>query len=84
MSFQCLWRFDLQKGPKFSDFLFSSLADVSISKWGLHLKLRICSYRSKFFPLRVDPIENGGKNENGRVASPESISIHLKTFVQKV
>ena len=36
---------------------------------------RICSYKSKFFPLRVDPTEKGGKN----IASPVSIPIHLKT-----
>ena len=33
---------------------------------------------SKFVPCRVDPIEKGGTNENGRVASPESVSIHLE------
>ena len=33
--------------------------------------------RSKFFSLRVTPNEMGGKNENKRVASPESVPIHL-------
>ena len=27
--------------------------------WGLLIKERICSYQSKFFPLRVDPILGG-------------------------
>ena len=34
---------------------------------------------SRFFPLRVDPIEKGCKNEYDRVAIPESIAIHLKS-----
>ena len=28
--------------------------------------------------FRVDPIGTGGKNENGGVASPESVSVRLK------
>ena len=40
---------------------------------GLLLKERICSKRSKFFPLRVDP-----RIENGRVASLETVPIHWK------
>ena len=44
----------------------------------LPLKERICSLKSKFFHLRVDPIEKGGKKENGRVASPAGVPIHLK------
>ena len=35
-------------------FLFASLADIDYYKLGLILKERICSYGSKFFPLRVD------------------------------
>ena len=35
-----------------------------------------CSHRSKLFPFRVDPIEKEGRNEIGRVASLESVSIH--------
>ena len=52
------------------DTLFVSLLEGSFQKMGLLLKERICSCRSKFFPLRVDPIEKGGKNKDGRVASP--------------
>ena len=43
---------------------------------------RICSPRSKFFPLRVDLTEECGKNENGRVASPENDPLHLKNNVK--
>ena len=32
--------------------------------------------QEQFFPLRVDPIGKGSKN-NGGVASPESVPIHL-------
>ena len=36
--------------------------------------------RSKFFSLRVDPYCGRSKIENYRVASPESVPIHPKTF----
>ena len=36
------------------------------------------SKQSKFFPFRVDPIEKGGNNENGRVISPGSVPFHLQ------
>ena len=32
---------------------------------------------SKFFPVRVDPTEEGAKTENGRIASPESVPINF-------
>ena len=59
------------------DFLFSSLNGKALPKWGLLLKERICSSRSKFFPLRVDPSEKAGKDEKGNVASFESVHIHV-------
>ena len=37
------------------EFLFASLGQYSSLKWDLLLKERICSWRSKFFPLRVAP-----------------------------
>ena len=66
------------KGNNLGDILFASVYEESFQKMGLLLKERICSYRSKFFPLRVNPIEKGGKNKDGRVASPKSVPIHLK------
>ena len=47
---------------------------------GFYIRMgkRICSYRSKFFLQELTNIEKGGKNENGRVASPENVPIHLK------
>ena len=41
---------------------------------------RICSYRSKFFLLRVDPIKKGGKNKNIRVVPLDCVSIHLNSL----
>ena len=45
----------------FCDFLFASLDDVAISKWGSLLQERICSTRSKLFPLRLIFIEKEAK-----------------------
>ena len=67
----------------FCDFLFAYVEDVVFPKWGLLLKERICSSWSKFFSVRVDPTEMGGKNENDRVASPESILIYLN-FIKEI
>ena len=63
------------RGKNLCDFQFA-LLNEALSKWGLLSKERICSKRSKFFPLRVDLHWDGRQNENGRVASPESVSIH--------
>ena len=64
----------------FYDFLLAFPEDRDLSKWVLHLKERICSFRSKFFPLRVEPHEKGGGyNENKVVASPENKLIHRNT-----
>ena len=62
----------LSKGDNFHDSLFAYLVDKGFPEWDLLLKQRIYSKGSKFFSLRVDP-EMEGKNENGRVASPESV-----------
>ena len=43
------------KGNNFRDFLFACLTDVALPNRGLLSKERICSKRSKFFPLRVSP-----------------------------
>ena len=70
--------YHFNKGNNFSNFLIVSLIVLALLKWGLLFKERICSWRSKFFPVRVDPFKKGGKKETGRVASPESVSIHLE------
>ena len=38
------------------------------------------SFKERNVPTGDNPIEKGGKNENGTVASPESIPIHLKVY----
>ena len=50
------------KNFNFCDFLFASLEDEAVQKFGQLLKERICSYESKFFPLRVDPNREGWQN----------------------
>ena len=40
---------------KVNEFLFGYQEDRAPSKRGLLIRERICSYWSKFFPLRVDP-----------------------------
>ena len=65
-------------GNSYCDFLFAFLDSVALLKWGLLLKQRICSCRSKFFALRVDPIDKEGKDESDRLTSPESVNSHLK------
>ena len=49
-------------------------------KKSLLLKERICSDGANYFLYEVTPIYMGGNNENDRVASPESVSIHLKVY----
>ena len=60
--------------------LFASLADTAFPNWGLLLKERICSKRSKFFSLRVNPSrEKGSKYVND---SYFPWNTHLKSEVQ--
>ena len=42
------------KGNSFHDFPFTSLENAAFPKGSQVLEKRICSRRSKFFPLRVD------------------------------
>ena len=44
---------------------------------GSSLKGKNLLLGSKFFPLKLTLIEKGGKIENDRVASPESVAINL-------
>ena len=76
---KCFSNIFLNEGNLY-DFQFTSPDEKAFQKRVLLLKERICSYRSKFFPLKVDP-SWGGKNESDRVASPEKAPIHLKKFI---
>ena len=42
---------------------FASLDNTALPKWGLLLKERICSRRSKSFLQELAPIETGGNSE---------------------
>ena len=62
-------------GHNFFDSLFASKDYENLGKRDL------LEERNKFFPLKVDPVENGCKNENQKVAAPESVpSAHFPTF----
>ena len=50
------------KGNNFCDLLIASLGDNALPTWGLLLKERICSLRSKFFPFRTDSCCQGRQN----------------------
>ena len=45
------------KGNNFCDFLFALFDKETLARLGLLLKEIICSYRSKFFCVRVDSVE---------------------------
>ena len=49
----------------FHNFLFAVLNVATILKCSLPQKERICTKGSTFFPKRIDPFEEGGKNANG-------------------
>ena len=73
----------ISMGNNFCDFVFASL-DKTALEIGSILKGKNLLLGSKFFslrldPLRFDPFEKGGKNESGRVAYPENVSINLKS-----
>ena len=57
----CMGICQLAKGNNFHDFLFASMDDKTLLKWGLLLKEQIC-------PLRVNPAEKIGNTKIGRVA----------------
>ena len=67
--------FTFTKGNNFCNFLFASLDDEALPKMDLLLKERICSYWSKFFPLKVDLLRRSQKWKWG-VVSPESLFVY--------
>ena len=72
----------LMKGDNFHDFLFAYVGNLFLPKYGQLLMVRICSKRSKFFPIRVDSHSEAKQNVNGRVASPEYVHIYLKSYMK--
>ena len=65
----------------FCDFLFAVRGEDAFSKGGLLLKKRICSLRSKFFPLRVDPIEKGGKMKLAKMLPLKVLPLSLRDML---
>ena len=63
--------------------LFASLDDETLLKWDLLLSERICSFWSKLLHLRVDPLLKGAETENGSVASPKSVIIHVNETMHR-
>ena len=65
---------------EFRDFKFVFKGEVDLLKLGLLFKKRICSSRSKFCPLRIDPSEERRKNKIVRIPSPE---VYTFTLIDK-
>ena len=61
------------RGNNFCDFLFAFLDETALLKWDLLLQKRICSISLILVLISL----RRETNENGRVASPESVPIHL-------
>ena len=69
-----------QRGTTFTTFCFGFLGDEVFPNRDLLLKERICCKRRRSF-LYISIPTGTGQNENGRVTSPESVSIHLTSDV---
>ena len=68
------------KGDNFCYFLFVYLEDKVFPKWDLLLR-GIFLMGANSFLHKMIKIDMVGNNENDRVASPESVPIHLKLNV---
>ena len=71
----CLFSVIFTKCINFCDFLFAFMED----RMGLLIKEKNCSKRANSFLSKLTHIEKGGKNENSKVASPESYPVILKS-----
>ena len=65
------------RGDNFSYFVFASLDNEILPKWGLLLREKIAYRGANSFIGGFALIEKGGRNENGRVASPKIVAIPL-------
>lgn len=65
--------------------LFASLEDAALPQTGQLLEGSICSLRSRFSPLRVDPHREGkgGKHKADRAASHENVPYHHNSVENK-
>ena len=65
------------KGRNIGDCLLAYLEDTVFSKWGLVLWDEFASVEANSCPFKMASFYIGGKYDNDRVASPESVSLHL-------
>ena len=65
---------------KGNNFMTSCLLSRTMKPFqnGVYLKGKNLLLGEQILSFKSDPIEKRDKDENGRVASPESVSIHLK------
>ena len=68
------------KGDNFPDFLFAFVDSIVLPKCSQLLMVRISPSGANSFLPELTSIQKGDKNKNGRVASPESVPIHLNFF----
>ena len=68
------------KRDNFRGFLFAYLED-EYPKMGSTFKGMNVLRWEHFFSFEITPIYKGGNNENAKVASPESVPIHLKELL---
>ena len=68
------------KGDIFHDFLFAFVGSLFFSKQGLLLMVRTAPKGANSSFSKLSPNQKGDKNEKGRVASLESVSIHLNIY----
>ena len=67
-------------GDNYFEFLLISLFKKDCKNWGLLIKERIFPYRSKFFLIRADTMEEGGKHNTNKMTELlplKSVVIHL-------
>ena len=68
------------KRDNFRGFVFAYLED-EYPKMGSTFKGMNVLRWEHFFSFEITPIYKGGNNENAKVASPESVPIHLKELL---
>lgn len=77
VNFRSLFAFFSSK-TTFRDFLFAIPNGITLAKWGLLLKEKKCSYRSKFFSLRVNL--HWGSTLKGKICSYCSKLFSLRVY----
>ena len=68
------------KEDNFRDFLFAYLEDEAFPNGVKSKRKEFAPMGANSFRYEMTPIYMGGNNERDRVASPESVPIHLKSL----